>query len=154
MKIRFFLIFFFTSLFGSEHLNVGVGSWYLNWEQNDNVADSKIIQDKQIEHKFKIKDSFAKEINIKGTYGNVKTSFSYILSDDDNNEIEKYFGKIDFNFEHMDTYFKYTYTKTTGVAIGIDNSTKNDSFISFDTELKSFDVIIYPKKYKIYRFWI
>lgn len=126
-----------------SYFNVSVGTWYVNWKQDDKVNNKDIDKDKQIEHSFEIEDSFAKELSINGKWKFISGNFDYILADN-SNKVNQYLGKLNFNTDYLDTSMRYIHTKTSGNADGYDHTTLNESHIEFDTTLDIVDVAIFP----------
>lgn len=145
---KLLLPFFVFSFLLAGNFNVEFGVWNMKWTQNDKPSDSTIKT--PIENNFKIDNSIAKEFNIYGRYEDVKTSISYTKMKknsyyDKTDKFIKYSGYLGFEFEKLDSYFRYIYSKTEGIANGVDPTTLNSSYVKFSTELKIYDLIFYPK---------
>jgi len=137
-----------SSFLFAGSFNVEVGLWNMSWKQNDKPSDSKITT--PIENNFNINNSLAKEFSIYGRYEDVKMSISYTEMKknsyyDKTDKFMKYSGYLGYDFEKVESYFRYIFSKTDGVAEGIDPDTLNSSYVSFSTELKIYDLIFYPK---------
>ncbi len=125
------------------YFNISVGTWYLNWEQNDYVDNKHIDKNKQIEHTFKIDDSFATELSLNGKWKFISGSFDYVLAEN-SNKVKQYLGKLNFNTDYLDTSMRYIHTKTEGVSDGYDYTTLNDSHVEFDATLDIIDISLFP----------
>jgi len=149
MKKTLFLTFLFSFLFAkSEYLNIEAGIWNMSWEQNDKPKDSAVIT--PIENSYNIKDSLAKEFSLFGRYKDIKTYISYTEMDknsyyDKTDKVIKYGGYLGYDFEQIESYFRFIYSKTDGYANGVDPETLKSAYVKFSTELKIYDLLFYPK---------
>ena len=123
----------------------------MTWEQSDETSNP-VTDDKQLQHIFKIENSFATELSISGKWKNIKGSFKYLSSKDDaasqaydDNKANKYLGNIEADFDLFDSSIRYIHTKTSGSSSGYDYETQNTSYIEFDTELTIVDMEFFPK---------
>ena len=126
-----------------SYLNLSVGTWYINWKQDDYVDNKDIDKNKQIEHKFTIDNSFATELSLNGKWKFISGNFDYVLADN-SAKVNQYLGKLNFNTHYLDTSMRYIHTRTEGISNGYDHTTRNDSHIEFDTTLDIFDVSLFP----------
>jgi len=145
---KYFLICFTSYYLFAGNFNIETGIWNMSWEQNDKPHDSTI--NTPIENNFKINNSLAKEFSIYGKYKNIKMNISYTDMKKNSyykktDNFIKYSGYFGYNFKNIETYFRYIYSKTDGIANGVDPDTLKSSHINFSTELKTYDLVFYPK---------
>jgi len=148
MKKLVLILAFFSSLFAEFSLENGL--WYMSWEQSDKPNDSKISS--PIENKFTINDALVYEFGISGKYKNIKAYGSYLNFEDTPehytekaDKMTQYSGYLGLDFENIESAFKYRYSKTDGTANGIDPDTLKKARVEFNTELRIYDLIFYPK---------
>ncbi len=131
----------------NKYLDISVGTWYINWQQNDS-PDNKNI-DYIFEHKFKIENSFAKEVSLSGKYKYVRANIKFITSKGDKvqgkqNTLKRLISSLVFNTSNIDVIFRYVTSSTEGIATGFDEKTQNKSYIEFDTDITMLDLSFYP----------
>ncbi|MEO2068881.1 MAG: hypothetical protein ABGX27_05145 [Desulfurobacteriaceae bacterium] len=147
-----FLMFLFTPLYGkSQTLEFTLGTWYLHWEQDDSPNNQDIEND--IYHRFTIKNSFAKEVAVSGSWHRVKGGIKYIFTKKDEElttalsteqKLSKILGFIGIEWEGMASRASYIHSKTEGYSTSIDPDTLNEGFVKFSTELNIGDITFYP----------